>query len=39
MGFLVKIGETPEKSQVPIIQIYTSTFDFEESISIIKTKG
>ena len=25
------------KSQVPINQIYTSTFDFEESISIIKT--
>ena len=27
------------KSQVPINQIYTSTFDFEESIGIIKTKG
>ena len=27
------------KTQVPINQIYNSTFDFEESISIIKTKG
>ena len=27
------------KSQVPINQIYNSTFDFDESISIIKTRG
>ena len=32
-------GTKSQKSQVLINQIYNSTFDFEESVSIIKAKG
>ena len=39
MGLLIKISETGTKLRVPINQIYTNTFDFEESISSIKTKS